>query len=112
MAFSIAFAWSVAQSAIVLVWFVTYLLAGLSPVPHSMEHFSAPEHGVKALDYIMRTTLANWIHWDAVANPPDSSFGGIVDHSVRTLQQLLSARGHLKYNLSRCKEMILDSHGL
>lgn len=111
---SLAYAWSVVESAIIICWLVTYVAAGIGPVPYPLRYTAPPDEGVEAITYMLQLTLSNWLDWERVNTHPGSTYrvGVIKEPSIRALQQLISDKGRLNACLLRCRRMILDSPDL
>lgn len=106
-AYTCAFAWATVESATCIVWLVTYLASGLSPVAYQHTYRTPPVHGVQALKFLLKLSFRQWVDYDALTTP--SVGRGIGNADLRLLIQLIHGEAALVRKLAACKTMIRES---
>jgi hypothetical protein len=102
-----AFAWAVVESSTVVIWLITYLSTGLSPIAYPHRYNRPPKTGIEALTYIMRHSFAQWCDKDDLSRPLTAH--GMKNHTLRLLLRLGDKDSKLMNKLIKCKRWIADS---
>lgn len=108
--YACAFAWSLVSSATCIIWLVTYLATGYSPVAYPIQFAEPPREGIEALRYILSISYRQWIDFDELSRAFTVNNGlNIKNTELRMLAQLALGEGALTKKLNACKYMIRDS---
>jgi len=106
--YACAFAWSLVQSSTVIIWLITYLASGVSPVAFPAMWAPPPGEGVTALKFMLTTSFEQWVSKEDLRD--DAGRNSLTNPNLRLLKALAnSSSGPLSQKLAACKSMILES---
>jgi hypothetical protein len=106
-AYACAFAWSLVESATCIIWLVTYLATGLSPVAYPTRYAPPPSEGVEGLSYLLSLSFRQWLDYESLIANVEGR--GIRNIELKLLSQLVHGEATLTKKLIACKSMIRDS---